>query len=326
MSERQWIVPSVAITLLSGGAGISLIPDRSGLWPALAILPAWMCCAALIAAVYGFLWMAVNGVERPVAEFRRIFIEHRRQVLAVAGVMLLAGLNMIAFMWVKPLLNYWMPFSADVWLANADNVLFLGHDPGRLLSAFAFPQAGLVYHPVWFALIILSLLIVATAPPSPEKSAAMLSYFALWSAVGPIIHSLLPAAGPVFYERLGLGDRFAAVDGGAETRQVADYLWNIYATRSFGAGAGISAMPSLHVTMAAWTVIVARTFAPRLTMPMAACALLIAILSVALGWHYAVDGIVGAGAALGCYLGFRELLRRRHYQVNRAIPFSPLAG
>jgi membrane-associated phospholipid phosphatase len=48
-------------------------------------------------------------------------------------------------------------------------------------------------------------------------------------------------------------------------------------------------------------VVAVHKLAPRWTAPMALTALLIFMLSVSLGWHYAADGIVGGLAAVGCY-------------------------
>jgi hypothetical protein len=153
--------------------------------------------------------------------------------------------------------------------------------------------------------MIFVLLKVLMSPPSPQKSAILLTYFLLWSIFGPLVHSLLPAAGPVFYARLGYGDAFSGLVMEPETRRLADYLWRIYSDQTFGAGAGISAMPSLHIATTGWMVIATRQFAPRWTLPMSAAGTLIFLLSVSLGWHYAVDGIFGL---LGAYAIWRASL------------------
>jgi hypothetical protein len=234
-----------------------------------------------------------------------------RKVLVVVLVLFVAGMNMIAFMWMKPLLNYLVPFWADPVLAGIDNALFLGNDPWTLLAWLNGPASGMIYHPVWCVLMIFALLMTAWAPPSAQKSAVMLSYFVLWSIVGPMVHMVLPAAGPVFYERMGYGPRYAGLDGGPETKAVADYLWAIYSTRSFGAGSGISAMPSLHVAIATWTVVAFHNFARRFRMVALGGWLVIFLLSISLGWHYAADGIVGTICALCVYFCMLKLFRAK---------------
>ncbi|MBO6767835.1 MAG: phosphatase PAP2 family protein [Erythrobacter sp.] len=311
MSERDWLIPGVALTFLMGSMALLVMPSVSGLLPALSILPAWIAAAALIAGLYGFAWMMLHGIAQPLLGTVRFAREHKGRLLIVASAILLAGLNMIAFMWVKPLLNYLVPFWADPLLASWDRILFLGHEPWQVLDWFSFPAMGMVYHPVWFLVMIDSLLMAAFAPASPGKSAVLLNYFVLWSVIGPLIHCLLPAAGPIFYERMGYGSRFGGLDGGAEATAVANYLWSIYASESFGAGSGISAMPSMHVTISSWVVLAFYMFA-RPWLPLALVFwLLIFLLSISLGWHYAVDGLVGAVAAAACHLALMGIFRMR---------------
>ena len=311
MRERDWLVPSIALTLASGAFGIALIPDYSGILPAVGIVPLWMMAAAILGSFYGFFAMAAARVESPLGRARTYFTAEWRRPAFLAFCLLLAGINMTTFMWVKPLLNYLVPFWADPMLADTDRALFLGTDPWALLTWLNSTPMAIFYHRGWFALMILTLIVVVSARPSPEKSAAMLTYFVLWSIVGPAIHALLPAAGPVFYAQLGYGDRFADLQAVPETMEVATYLWTIYAGEGFGPGSGISAMPSLHIATTAWMIIAVGRFAPRWTVPMAVAGLLIFLLSISLGWHYALDGIVGGAAAWLCYRGLRAFFAGR---------------
>lgn len=308
-SEQVWLAPAAMLTLLSGAGALALIPSASGLLPALSILPAWMALALLIAGVWAFTGAARRKLDNPLAALRGWLARHWLHCAGVAAIMLLAGANMIAFMWVKPLLNYLVPFRADPLLADLDHLLFFGHDPWALLEPLAFPAAGLVYHPLWFGAMVFALLMAANAKASAQRSAVLLSYFVLWSVAGPLIHVALPAAGPIFYERMGYGPRFAGLDGGPETREVADYLWSIYASKSFGAGSGISAMPSMHVTISSWIVITFHVFAKSWRWLALVAWAVIFTLSMALGWHYALDGIVGAVAALACYMAALRAMR-----------------
>ena len=302
MSERGWLVPSVALTVALGASALLLTPNYSGIMPALGMLPMWLFASAALACVTGFFRLIAEGVKDPIPHIVRSAFRNWRDVLLLASGVTLAGLNMIAFLWIKPLLNYFVPFRADPFLAQLDRALFLGHDPYTLLGWLNSMPMALFYHRGWFALMIATLLLVLSRPPSPRKSAAMLSYFLLWTLVGPVIHVLVPAAGPVFFERLGYGHQFAALWLPDEMVKMTDFLWYYYSSGDrFGPGSGISAMPSLHIATTAWMVIAVHAHARRWTWPMAAVGTLIFLLSVSLGWHYAVDGLVGAGAAIACY-------------------------
>lgn len=311
MKDFDWLVPSSLLTAASGLISLSLMPNYSSVWGALTILPRWMLAAAVIGIIYGFGCMLAASEPSPAGRARRFFCEERRTIQRLALFIFVAGLNMTTFMWTKPLLNQLVPFRADPVLANIDRALFLGTDPWRLLTFLNTDATALFYHRIWFALILLTLLVVFFAPRSPQRSAAMLTYFLLWSVVGPLIHIMIPAAGPIFYAHLGYGDRFSGLQHASETRELADYLWTLYSTRGFGAGAGISAMPSLHIATTVWMLVCTRQFAPRLVVPMTLCAILIFFLSIALGWHYAADGIVGAAATLGCYRLSRRIFELR---------------
>jgi hypothetical protein len=307
MSDRDWLAPSIVLTLLSGTLAFLLIPNYAGIMPALLMLPFWLIAAAIIGSVYGFFGMVSAGVRRPFAHVVQEWPTIRRSGVCV----LVAGLNMTTFMWIKPLLNYLVPFWADPLLADADHMLFLGHEPWALFTWLNSSPAAIFYHRGWFAMMLLTLLVVSKAPPSAEKSAMMLSYFTLWSVVGPLIHALLPAAGPVFFAQMGYGDRFAGLHGSPETQHLTDYLWAVYSGTGFGPGSGISAMPSMHIATTAWMIIGFYVLARRWIAPMAIAGLLIFLLSISLGWHYAMDGIVGATSAVLCYLLFRSFYRRR---------------
>ena len=313
MRERDWLVPSMVLTLLSGAFGLVMIPDYSGVMPAVGILPLWMFAAAIFGSFYGFFAMMAARVESPIARMRAFFVDEWRSPAFLIFCLFLAGVNMTTFMWVKPLLNYLVPFWADPMLADADRALFLGHDPWTLFGWLNSRAMAVFYHRGWFAMMILTLIVVLAAKPSAEKSATMLTYFLLWSIVGPAVHALLPAAGPVFYAQLGYGDRFADLQAVPETMEVATYLWTIYSGQGFGPGSGISAMPSLHIATTVWMILWLRTFAPRWDVSTPAAGSLIFLLSISLGWHYALDGIVGGAAAWLCYRA-----SRRYFALRRA--------
>ncbi len=82
--------------------------------------------------------------------------------------------------------------------------------------------------------------------------------------------------------------------------QVQEWLWNMHATRTTAGGAGLSAMPSLHVGTAELCAIVGRASGIRvLAYALTAFSILILVGSVYFLSHYAIDGyaaILGAHA------------------------------
>ena len=300
LDRRVWAISAV-LTVVPALFAAWHYPSLADLLPAMSILPAWMAAAAILTVIGVYGGMMRKRVSCPTATLIDMIRRNWTRLVEVTLLVALAGINLIAFMWMKPLLNQLVPFWADPLLANADRALFLGQDPWTLLSWANVPFAGVIYHPVWFFSIAIALLVAAFAPASPQRSAIIASYFVLWSLVAPVIHSLLPAAGPIFYEAMGYGPRFSEMQHNPETLAVSQYLWNFYSSGSFGAGNGISAMPSMHVTTSSWVVIAALVLRRDL-LPLAILGwLVIFTLSIALGWHYALDGIVGAFAAFATY-------------------------
>jgi len=316
--ELDWLLPGAFLTFGLAAFSFYEMPRYGAILPALLLLPLWLLASAALAgliAAGSILRMMRKGVEHPIGHCFK-FLRQNAKPLAFIGLsMTLAGLNMIAFMWVKPVLNYLVAFWADPYLAAADRQIFRT-DPWHLLASLNVTPLAYFYHRGWFALMIIVLLRVLMSPPSPQKSAILLTYFLLWSLFGPLLHCLIPAAGPVFYARLGYGDAFSGLAMEPETRRLADYLWRIYSDQAFGAGAGISAMPSLHIATTGWMVIATKQFAPRWILPMSAAGALIFLLSVSLGWHYAVDGIAGVVGAYAIWRASRAILNARAVSIR----------
>jgi hypothetical protein len=232
------------------------------------------------------------------------------QVISFLALGALVNLNLTVLGEVKAQLNQLVGFSADAKLAAVDYFLFFGTDPWRAFRWLDHPYLDDVYHYGWIAWITLTLVYLGVQLPSRRKDALLTTYFALWT-VGPLIHLLMPAAGPLFFHQLGLGDRFAALPEAPHTYFVQAYLWEGYQTRTINFAGGISAMPSLHIATMAWAAIV---FFRTRAFPIAVLfALYVFGGSIITGWHYAIDGIAGAALALATYWVCDRLLglRRR---------------
>ena len=237
---------------------------------------------------------------------------------AVAG-MMLAGVDMLFFMWIKPEVTAVAPFWADEMLANADRALF-GRDPWHFFEGVDLTFHAWAYSFFWAVAIMATLVWLFAQKPSQERSSALLSYFAIWSIFGPIGQLALSSAGPIFYARAGQGSRFDELSANIPdiTQKISGYLWSMYTDGVPGVGAGISAMPSLHIATVSWIVLAFAGAKSRLTPLTIVFALYIWAMSVALGWHYAVDGIAGAIGAIACHAAARRYMKRKAGTVTLA--------
>jgi membrane-associated phospholipid phosphatase len=89
-----------------------------------------------------------------------------------------------------------------------------------------------------------------------------------------------------------------------------EMLWSNYQMRDVMVGSGISAMPSMHVAIATLFALVCWRVRRWLGIVMTIYAVIIMIGSVHLGWHYAVDGYLGAAAMLAIWWCVGWCLRR----------------
>jgi hypothetical protein len=263
-------------------------------------LPLWLSMMGLVLACHIFaktVRLMLAGRERPIATMWSEVDWGQAKKLGAWTVLM--AVNLSAFCMIKPQLGQIVPFSADPLLARADYLLFFGHDAWRVFGWFNHPYLSNIYHRAWFLWLAFVLFWLTTRPESEEKSRLMIGYCLMWGVFGPLVHLMLPAAGPVFYQALGYGDRFADLHQGARTDAVARYLWTGYVDKTFNPAGGISAMPSLHLATMFWSLIAIRRtkwiwFGWAFTT-------YIFIGSIVIGWHYAIDGIAGGIGALLCY-------------------------
>lgn len=315
--ERDWLMPAAVMTaglglaalLLMPLAGYDHIPDyfsRFLNWLN------FMAVGVIFWTIVQVHRLRKDGVDHPFGAIRARFRAHRATTLAVLAGGMLAGIDMLFFMWIKPELTAVSPFWADHALADIDHAIF-GTDPWRLFHGIDLTIHAGAYSFLWAVAIMATVAWLLAQKPSVERSASLISYFALWSVFGTIGQLLLSSAGPIFTQHIGLGDRFAELSGNIPqvTQIVAGYLWDFHSTHTLGVGAGISAMPSLHIATAAWIVLACHGQRSKLTPLAALFALYMWALSVALGWHYAIDGIVGAAGAVVCQWASAAWLRGR---------------
>jgi len=91
--------------------------------------------------------------------------------------------------------------------------------------------------------------------------------------------------------------------------QVQDALWRAYGGSPQGIE-GISAMPSMHVSIALLLALFGWRISRLAGLAYSAFAMLIFLGSIHLGFHYAVDGYVAAAMTLAIWWGCGAVARR----------------
>ncbi len=260
--------------------------------------------AAILIWIVGMLYFAIrNGARSPSRPLSGLIDSFREERATIARAVEWArGLGLVIALhgWAKSMMPHVAGFWADPYLAGLDHRLF-GQDPWPLFRSDLLRAAYANAYIGWFFITFGAMGLLAFS--KRDHSLLFNSFLAAQILGGTIGQYLLPSVGPIFYERFGYGPRFAELVATNDPTfgLVADYLWKFHQAGGASLGTGISAMPSMHVTMAVWTVLAARALWKPLMIPAIIYALVIYCASIASGWHYATDGLVGLAVALGAY-------------------------
>ena len=133
------------------------------------------------------------------------------------------------------------------------------------------------------------------------------------------------SAGPCYFEEItGIAspyeplvaelDAFGAEHGPLLARLNQPSLWRFSRNDEWTPFIGISAMPSLHVGAAVLMAIVAWQRSVAVGVVLVVFSVLTQIGSIALAWHYAIDGYAGAASAVAAWWAAGRLVTR--YQAS----------
>lgn len=316
-ARQSWLLPATGIVAVEYSAALTIgwlsgahymIPLGTYVITALTIV-----ALSLLVLVGIRLVRAASKGDEPLSLGRFCFFG--------AGV-ILVGLQIAVLNWLKVEMPLAVGFTADAFLARADALLF-GVDPWRIshaLLGWATPLIDRVYV-TWGAAKFATIFTVLALPDSYLRSRCLIAYF-LIAAGGSLGQYIAPSAGPVFYELLGLGDRFRELPVAQWMNVTRSYLWADYLRSGGRVGSGISAFPSLHVAMAAWIALVLRAYLPRWQLVGWVYFAFIIVGSVHLGWHYFLDGVAGAMLAALAWFFANELVAARRVPLARAVSGS----
>jgi PAP2 superfamily len=201
-----------------------------------------------------------------------------------------------------PLMN---EFSWDKALIDLDRSIH-GQDPWIYIQYIAgYPIItsiiSMLYH-LWVILLYVFLIFFAFREKNPAlRQQFFIAYFLCWSVIGVGLATMFSSVGPCFVGPvLGIADfdplmaylNKADMSYPVLVLPVQEALLNAYRRSDFGLGLGITAMPSMHVSIAFLFVLSLRPVSRYATYVATAFFMVILIGSVHLGYHYAVDGYV----------------------------------
>lgn len=268
-----------------------------------------------------FAWLGLVAVtltrkkaEQPTMKLWRIIRLNRDWLLRgflLAVIHIPLGRAFATFKTSIPLIH---PFDWDPAFAALDQGLF-GTDVWRLTHAF-IGDLGTVaidrIYALWGTYLILLAGWISFTRNRAVQIKAALAFNLCWLLLGSVLATYFASVGPCFYDAVYGADRFAPLMDGLD-RVDREHLLLAFKAMSFLSespetaklGGGISAMPSMHVSMATLGVAAAFAMGARRWVKLLAIGfvLLILIGSVHLGWHYAVDGLASIPLTAAIWYG-----------------------
>ncbi|MGE4313190.1 MAG: phosphatase PAP2 family protein [Pseudobdellovibrionaceae bacterium] len=221
-----------------------------------------------------------------------------------------------AFSGFKAMIPLIHPFGWDSEFYLLDQKMHFGHSPWELShmlvgSAWGSYAINFVYN-LWFPIKFLVMYFLAFSLVRPTlRTQFFYTFFLAWMVNGSLLALLFSSAGPCYFDVAGglphgayepLMERLATQSDWlfAETGKLKLYalqtqtmLWDLYQTNGTALGSGISAFPSMHVSVAALILFYGLERGGMVKWASILFFVFIAIGSVHLGWHYAIDGYVG---------------------------------
>lgn len=238
---------------------------------------------------------------------------------------------MDVFGWYKSRIWVGNPTLWDPAIVRLENVMHFGHQPWEWLqpvlgNVAATRSLDVFYHQIYPAVILFVVIGFALAGRGVSRSRYLVHFVLTWIIVGTVGGTLFPSVGPCYYGLAIPGpDPFAPLMAHLEAmNQVAPlaalrsqaFLWAGHT--GVATPLGVSAMPSVHVGLAA--LVMAAAFECSRGVRTLGVLFWLATLvgSVALGWHYAADGYVATLIVVVLWAGAARFWRR--------AAFPPLAG
>ena len=305
------LIPPVALcTMMMIIAAVAVSAASIDAWP---LLSYFECATVTLLCALSFNFidvakLAVLRADNPLLEVK-VRMKERAPLLLLPALML--PVFLIGYTASKCAIAFLVGYTWDAFWANADRAIF-GDDAWRLaLSALGTSNIQLwtwCYAVAWGSVFLISANAIAWYASKRFVGVFFTAMLGTWLIGGCLMAYAVSAAGPVFAPMFdpSLADRFKPLQdflegalGNGPIGFSQHYLARAVHEHVAAKGAGVSAMPSMHLATVSVYILAARR--TKWLIPAVVFWLLIFVLSAYFGFHYWVDGIAAVIVAAGCW-------------------------
>ncbi|MGR5411229.1 phosphatase PAP2 family protein [Vibrio astriarenae] len=302
---------------------------------------------ALVYLVFSFFKVVLEREQRPLLRMIKgalRWLEHRDVIISTFLLIVAVSIFMSSYSAVKasiPMVNH---FRYDVLFYNIDKLFFLGFEPWAILPSFLdvpyfYAFINLLYN-IWVIFIWASVVYFGFLNSKDVRLQYLITFVLCWFIVGNILAMLLSSAGPIYMhlvndgetmyisliEHLKLHDSYLIENDSPITiwaLSTQELLWESYSQNKEMLGSGISAMPSMHVSMSVLLALGVSKVNKWAGYSAWIYCFFIYIGSFLLGWHYAIDGLVSLPCTLLLWYlsgkGIRYFSRADKYSISKEV-------
>lgn len=306
LSILSFLIMCVAMSVLGEGGQRSFIGHmkRAILSISPSILFCFCVCRLFRLCFYERPDYIIKTLGRDIID---VLLDPRRYARMIP-MLLISSLAFFAFITLKIFIPEFIPFYGDKLFMEVDKFMHFGKLPTDWLRPlldmpFIIEWLDFFYKLWYFIMFGFWGWAAWGATDNGWRRQFILSFMLCWMIGGAVLATLLSSVGPCFYGLFVDGvNPYAEYMHGLKTIHsdsqliavmTQELLAELHFANDFGVKIGISAMPSLHNTLAVLFAITGYKIHRNLGHILAIYAAIIFIGSVALGWHYAIDGYAG---------------------------------